>query len=162
VHLATELLLARAGGLQVNHVPYRGSAAGMPDLLSGRLSMFIDVAAGGLPYHQRGEARALGVSADRRLPQAPDIPTFAEAGITGAESYTWHMVLAPAGTPAPVVQAINAAFNQAAAQEHVRRRLTDLTMTVRSDTTPETATRWLMDEIEKWEGTIRQAGIRVE
>ncbi|MBK1660232.1 Bug family tripartite tricarboxylate transporter substrate binding protein [Paracraurococcus ruber] len=162
VHLATELFLARAGGLAVNHVPYRGSAAGMPDLLSGRLAMFMDVAAGGLPYHTRGDARALGVSADRRLAQAPEVPTFAEAGIQGAESYTWHMVLAPAGTPAPVVQAINAAFNQVAAQDNVRRRLTDLTMDLRSDTTPETATRWLMDEIAKWEATIRQAGIRVE
>ena len=56
---------------------------------------------------------------------------------------------------------INAAFNQVAAQENVRRRLTDLTMTVRSDTTPETATRWLMDEIAKWEATIRQAGIHI-
>ena len=162
VHLATELFLARAGGLQVNHVPYRGSAAGMPDLLSGRLAMFMDVAAGGLPYHRRGEARALGISADRRIPQTPDIPTFAEGGVPDAESYTWHMVLAPAGMSAPVVQAINAAFNQVAAQEHVRRRLTDLTMTVRSDTTPETARGWLLEEIAKWQATIRQAGIRIE
>jgi tripartite-type tricarboxylate transporter receptor subunit TctC len=162
VHLATELFLKRAGGLKVNHVPYRGSSAGMPDLLSGRLAMFMDVAAGGLPYAARGDARALGVSADKRLPQAPEVPTFAESGITGAESYTWHMVLAPAGTPAPVVQAINAAFNRVAAMEAVQRRLTDLTMTVRSDTTPETAARWMADEIAKWEATIRDAGIRID
>ena len=162
VHLATELFLARAGGLKVNHIPYRGSAAGMPDLLSGRLAMFMDVAAGGLPYHQRGEARALAVSADRRLPQAPDVPTLAEAGIPNAESYTWHMVLAPAGTPAPVVEAVNAAFNRAASQEAVQRRLTDLTMTVRSDTTPQTAAKWLGDEIAKWETIIRDAGIRID
>lgn len=162
VHLATELLLKRAGGLKVNHIPYRGSAAGMPDLLSGRLAMFMDVAAGGLTYAQRGDARALGISAAARLPQAPDIPTFAEGGVANAESYTWHMVFAPAGTPAPVIQAVNAAFNQAAAEKSVQRRLTDLTMTLRHDTTPETAARWLADETTKWETIIRDAGIRVD
>ena len=162
VHLATELLLRRAGGLQANHIPYRGSAAGMPDLLSGRLAMFMDVAAGGLAYAQRGDARAIGLSAAARIPQAPEIPTFAEGGVADAESYTWHMVFAPAGTPAPVVQAINAAFNQAAASETAQRRLTDLTMTLRHDTTPETATQWLAAETAKWEGIIRDAGIRVD
>jgi len=162
VHLATELFLKRAGDLKVNHIPYRGSAAAMPDLLSGRLAMFIDVAAGGLPYAKRGEARALGVSSDKRIPQAPDVPTFAESGVPNAESYTWHMVFAPAGTPAPVVQAINAAFNKVAAMESVQRRLTDLTMIVRSDTTPETARKWLMDEIAKWEPIIRDAGIKID
>jgi tripartite-type tricarboxylate transporter receptor subunit TctC len=162
VHLATELLLKRAGNLKLSHIPYRGSAAGMPDLLSGRLSMFMDVAAGGLPYARRGDARALGISSAERLPQAPEIPTFAEAGVANAESYTWHMVFAPAGTPAPVVEQINAVFNKAAAQENVQRRLTDLTMLVRSDTTPETARRWLADEITKWETIIQEAGIKVE
>lgn len=161
VHLATELFLARAGGLKVTHVPYRGSSAGMPDLLSGRLAMFMDVAAGGLPYHQRGEARGLAVTADRRLPQAPDVPTLAEGGVANAESYTWHMVMAPKGTPAPVVQAVNAAFNRVAGQESVQRRLTDMTMQLRSDTTPETAAKWMADEIAKWEPIIRDAGIRI-
>jgi len=161
VHLATELFLARAGGLKMNHVPYRGSSQAMPDLIAGRIAMFMDVAAGGLPYLDRGEVRGLGVSADRRLPQAPNLPTFAESGIANAESYTWHMVLAPAGTPAPVVQAINQAFNRAARLETVKRRLTDLTMTVRSDTTPETAKKWLMDEIAKWEPIIHDAGIKI-
>ena len=161
VHLATELFLARAGGLKVTHVPYRGSSAGMPDLLSGRLAMFMDVAAGGLPYTRRGEARALAVTSDKRLPQAPEIPTLAEAGVPNAESYTWHMVLAPRGVPAPTLQAINAAFNQAAAQESVQKRLTDMTMDVRSDTTPEAATRWLAAEIAKWATIIRDAGIQV-
>ena len=161
VHLGTELFLARAGGLKVNHIPYRGSSAGMPDLLSGRLAMFMDVAAGGLPYHSRGEARALAVTADRRLPQAPDVPTLAEGGVANAESYTWHMVLAPKGVPAPMIAAVNAAFNRVAAQETVQRRLTDMTMQLRSDTTPEIAAKWMADEIAKWEPIIRDAGIRI-
>ena len=162
VHLATELFLKRAGDLKVGHVPYRGSAAAMPDLLSGRLAMFIDVAAGGLAYHQRGDARALGVSDDKRLPQAPEVPTFAEGGVKDAESYTWHMVMAPAGTPEPVVQAANAAFNRIAAMESVQKRLSDLTMTVRSDTTPRTAAKWMQDEMAKWDEVIRGAGIKID
>jgi tripartite-type tricarboxylate transporter receptor subunit TctC len=162
VHLATELFLKRAGGLKVGHVPYRGSAAGMPDLLSGQLAMFMDVAAGALAFNQRGDARALGVSSEKRIPQAPDVPTFAEGGVMGAESYTWHMVFAPSGTPEPVVQAINAAFNRAAAGETAQRRLADVTMTLRSDTTPEVASKWLADEIAKWEAVIRDAGIKTD
>ena len=162
VHLATELFLARAGGLKVNHIPYRGSAAAMPDLLSGRLAMYIDVAAGGLPYAKRGEARALGVSADKRIPQAPDVPTFAEGGVANAESYTWHMVFAPSGTPEPVVQAVNAAFNKAAALDLAQTRLTDLTMQVRSDSTPESAKAWLTAEIDKWGAVIRREGLQIE
>lgn len=162
VHLATELFLKRAGDLRVGHVPYRGSAAGMPDLLAGRLAMFIDVAAGGLAYHQRGDARALGVSDDKRLPQAPDVPTFAEGGVKNAESYTWHMVLAPSGTPEPVVQAANAAFNRVAAMENVQKRLADLTMTVRNDTTPQVAAKWMQDEMAKWDEVIRGAGIKID
>ena len=161
VHLATELFLKRAGDLKVNHVPYRGSAAGMPDLLSGRLAMFMDVAAGGLSYHQRGEARALGVSSDKRLPQVPEVPTLAEGGVRDAESYTWHMVLAPSGTPAWAVQSANVAFNRVAAMEPVQRRLTDMSMQLRADTTPETAAKWLADEIAKWESIIRDAGISI-
>ena len=89
------------------------------------------------------------------------MPTFAEGGVRDAESYTWHMVLAPSGTPAPVVEAVNAAFNRVAAMESVQRRLTDLTMTVRSDTTPETAAKWMADEVAKWETVIRGAGITI-
>jgi len=89
------------------------------------------------------------------------VPTFAEAGIANAESYTWHMVFAPSGTPVPVVTAINAALNQVAGNEAVQKRLTDLTMTVRSDTTPATATQWLNDQIAKWEPIIREAGIKI-
>jgi tripartite-type tricarboxylate transporter receptor subunit TctC len=161
VHLATELFLARAGNLKMNHVPYRGSAQAMPDLLAGRVQLYMDVAAGALPFITRGEVRALGVSSDKRLPQAPQVPTLAEGGVANAESYTWHMVFAPAGTPAPVVQAINQAFNQAARQEAVQRRLSDLTVQVKTDSTPETAAKWLNDEIAKWEAIIRDAGISI-
>ncbi len=162
VHLATELLWHMAGGLRVNHIPFRGSAAAMPEVLSGRIPMIMDVAAGALPYMQRGELRAIGISSTRRSPVAPELPTFIEQGIAGYEAYTWHMMFVPSGTPAPVVTAINAAANQAVRQPELQRRLTELTMTVVADSTPESAARFLAAEIAKWEPIIRGAGIRAD
>ncbi len=162
VHLGTELLLKRAGGLRVNHVPYRGTGQVMPDLLSGRVAMYMDVAATGLNYAARGDVRALAISAGQRIPQAPQLPTLAEAGVADAESYTWHMVLAPAGTPAEVVAAANHAFNQTVKLPAVQQKLTDMAMLVRSDTTPATARAYLLSEVTKWEAIIREAGIKVE
>ena len=162
VHLGTELFLRRAGGLRVNHVPYRGSSAVMPDLLAGRVAMFLDVAATGLNYAVRGDVRALAISAAQRIPQAPQLPTFAEAGVANAESYTWHMVLAPAGTPVPVVEAANHAFNGVMKLPAVQQKLADMAMLVRSDTSPDSARTYLLNEINKWEAIIREAGIKIE
>jgi len=161
LHLASELFLRRAGA-RANHVPYRGTAAAMPDVLNGTIPIIIDVATTAQPYAQRGETRALAVMADRRLPSLPDVPTTAEAGFPGLEAYTWHMVMAPAGTPAPIVQQVNATFNRVAAMPEVQRKLSDLAMQLRSDTTPESATAFLRSETEKWETICREAGIRAD
>lgn len=161
VHLATELFLRQAGGLRVNHIPYRGSSAALPDVLSGRVPMIVDVAASALPYIQRGELRGLAISTRERAPFAPDLPTFIEGGVPDYEAYTWHMMLVPAGTPQPVVEALNAAVNRVLRQEAVRQRLTELTMQLASDTTPAGAVRWMQGEMEKWGAIIRQAGITV-
>ena len=160
VHLGTELFLHMAGGLRVNHIAFRGSSAAMPEVLSGRIPMIFDVAAGALPYIQRGELRALGISTRTRMPYAPDIPTIIEGGVPDFECYTWHMALAPAGTPMPVVQAINAAYNRALAIPAVQQRLAQMTMNVTTDSTPESAARFLRSEMAKWTPVIRAAGIR--
>ncbi|MBI0435177.1 tripartite tricarboxylate transporter substrate binding protein [Roseomonas sp. KE0001] len=162
LHLASELFLKQAGGLKVNHIPYRGSAAAMPDLLNGTVAMMLDVANSALPFVQRGEVRGLAISSAERIPQLPDMPTFNEAGVPGYEAYTWHMVLAPAGTPQPIVQQLNEVINKVMAMDTVKARLADLTMTTRSDTTPQTAAKWLTDEIAKWEPIIKEAGIKAD
>lgn len=159
VHLATELLWHEAGGLRVNHVPYRGSSAAMADVLSGRIPIIMDVAAGALPYLARGELRGIGISDMQRSSVAPNVPTFNEQGVRNFVAYTWHMILVPSGTPAPVIQAINAATNRAMSQDVVRTRLRDLTMNVVSDSTPDSAKAFLDAEIAKWEPIIRSAGI---
>jgi tripartite-type tricarboxylate transporter receptor subunit TctC len=161
LHLATELMLRRMGA-RGNHIPYRGTAAAMPDVLNGTIPLIVDVATSALPFVQRGETRALAVMDDRRLPQLPDVPTTAEAGFPDLAAYTWHMVLAPSGTPEPVIAAANAAFNRAASQDVVKQRLGDLAMRLVADSTPASAAAWLRDETTKWEGLIREANIRVE
>jgi tripartite-type tricarboxylate transporter receptor subunit TctC len=161
VHLAAELML-RKMDVRANHIPYRGSAAAMPDVLNGTIPIIVDVATFALPFAQRGETRALAVMDDRRLPQLPDVPTTAEAGFPDLIAYTWHMVMAPSGTPEPAVTAANAAFNRAAAMPVVQQRLTDLAMRVVSDSTPASAADWLRKETEKWEELIREANIRVD
>ena len=160
VHLASELFARTAGGLQMNHVPFRGTAAAVPDLLAGRIHLVVDVATTGLPLAQRGALRPLAVSSLTRNPAAPEIPTFAEAGLPGYEVNTWHMVMAPAGTPRPVIDAVNAAVNQAIATPAIAQRLRDLTMEVTAGGTPEQASNFLAAEIAKWEPIIRAAGIR--
>jgi len=162
VHLASELFLHAAGGLRMNHIAFRGSSAAMPDVLAGRIPMMLDVAAATIPYIQRGELRPLAISTRERSPLVPQIPTFIEQGVAGYEAYTWHMVLVPSGTPAPIVRAINAAVNRAVGLDAVRNRLTELTMQVVPNSTPESAAQFLNAEIAKWEPIIRAAGIRVE
>ncbi|UFN48389.1 tripartite tricarboxylate transporter substrate binding protein [Roseomonas sp. OT10] len=159
VHLATELFLQQAGNLKVNHIPYRGAAPAMPDLLNGNLTMFLNVASDGVTSVQRGQTRALAVSASHRLPQLPDVPTFGEAGLAGFEAYTWHMLFAPAGTPMQIVQGMNAAVNRVMGEERMRQRFTEMTIEPNAASTPESAARWLQAEIAKWEPLVRAAGI---
>ncbi|MFZ6762152.1 Bug family tripartite tricarboxylate transporter substrate binding protein [Pseudoroseomonas sp. WGS1072] len=161
VHLATELFLRQAGQLRVNHIPYRGSAPAMPDLLNGNLTMFLNVASDGIESVRSGATRGLAVSGDRRLPQLPDVPTFAEAGMPGYEAYTWHMVLAPAGTPAAVVTRLNEAINAVLRSDALQQRFAELSVQPRPGGTPEDAAAWLKAEMEKWEPVVRAAGIVV-
>ncbi|MCK8786613.1 tripartite tricarboxylate transporter substrate-binding protein [Roseomonas sp. NAR14] len=160
VHLATELFLRQAGGLRVNHIPYRGAAPAMPDLLNGSLAMFLNVASDGIVSVQRGNTRGLAISGTHRIPQLPDVPTFAEGGLPDYEAYTWHMILAPAGTPPEVVQAVSAGVNRTIAGGQAKQRLEEQAMELRPAGTPATAAAWLRAETAKWAEVIRAAGLQ--
>ena len=160
VHLATELF-RRQYGLEIGHIPYRGGAAAMPDLLAGRVALMFDVASGPVPEAAgRGEVRALGLTGDRRMARLPDVPTFAEAGLAGFDAETWHMILAPAGTPEPVVARLDAALHAVLADAEVIRRLEDLAIKVAAGGTPATATAFLRAEYDRWDRLAREIGIR--
>jgi tripartite-type tricarboxylate transporter receptor subunit TctC len=160
VHLASELFLALAG-VQANHVPYRGSAALMPDLLAGRIAFTVDVAASAITYVRSGQVKGLAISSAKRSPIAPDLPTFQEAGVAGYEAYTWHMLHVPAGTPRPVVERINRVTNTVMALPDVQARLAELTAETVADSTPESARAFLLAETRKWSDIIRRANITV-
>ena len=106
-----------------------------------------------------GATRALAVTGDKRLPQLPDVPTFAEAGLPRYEAYTWHMILAPAGTPMAVVNQINAATNAVLAKPAVQQRFAELSIQPRAGSTVESAAAWMKAEMDKWEPIVREAGI---
>lgn len=160
VHLATELFLHKAGGLRVNHIPFRGSSAAIPEVLAGRIPMIFDIAASALPYVRAGSLRPLAISTKERSALAPEIPTFIEQGVAGYEAYTWHMVMVRAGTPAPVIQAINRSVNAAIELPHVQERLKGLAMQVVRGSTPASAAEYLRSEMATLEPVVRAAGIR--
>ena len=103
LHLAAEAFCQQAG-IRLNHIPYRGSAPAMTDLIAGNVKLMFDSLAAALPHIQGGRVKALGVTSAERMPQLPDLPTVAEAaGLTGFEVLGWAGLIAPAGTPAPIV-----------------------------------------------------------
>jgi tripartite-type tricarboxylate transporter receptor subunit TctC len=159
-HLAAELFRVRAG-LELVHVPYRGSAPGIADLIGGRVDMTIDNLPNVLPHVQGGRLKALAVTGSERDPTLPDVPTFAEAGLAGYEVYVWFGFIGPAAMPQAVrdrlSQAIIGIVRGAETAERIRRA---------------GATVWVQDgaqmvalirsELEKWGGVIRGANLRIE
>ena len=112
-----------AGGLEITHVPYKGSAPMDTDLLGGQIVMAFDATPTAMPLAQSGKLHALGAGMLKRLAAMPDLPTLDEQGLKGYECYTWNAILAPAGTPRPIVDKLNAAINKALADPAVSSAL---------------------------------------
>src|SRR5205823_2630488 len=106
VNLTVELLKILSK-TQMEHVPYRGSAPALSDLIGGHIQFFMDAASGLIQPIKTGRVQAIGVASDKRLPALPDVPTFIEQGIAGFTSSTWAGILAPAGTPAGIVKRVS-------------------------------------------------------
>ena len=119
LHLCGEEFKAMAGGLEITHVPYKGSAPMDTDLMGGQITMAFDATPTALPLAQSGKLRALGAGMLKRLGALPDLPTLDEQGLKGYECYTWNAILAPAGTPKPIVDKLNDAANKALADPQV-------------------------------------------
>jgi tripartite-type tricarboxylate transporter receptor subunit TctC len=154
-HLGGELLNYLAG-VRAMHVPYRGSAPAMADVIGGHLDFMIDSAPTGLAQVQAGTVRLLATSMAQRLPQTPDTPPIAEA-VPGYEAYTWNAVFVPAGTPAPVVDKLNATLRAALADPELRRRAYDMGLVLQPDTTPADLAAFLQSELKKWSEVARAA-----
>ena len=158
-HLAAELLKSLAK-LDVQHVPYRGAAPAVTDLIGGRLALVIDSAATGLQHVRNGSVRALAVTTKARLPALPDVPAVAET-LPGYEAYTWNAVLAPKGAPLEAVDGLNTALNAVLAEPELKTRMRELGVELPGQAnTPAATETFVGTEIAKWEPILKEAGIK--
>jgi len=160
LHMSGELFNEMAG-LQIRHIPYKGRAQSLPDLLGGRISMLFDNLSSALPLIQQQEIIALGVTTLKRSPAAPDIPTLAEQGLPGFEAVSWFSLMAPAGLPADIQQQLNRMTIDALSKPDVRQKL--LTSGLEPNPgSPRDLSKLILDESLKWSRLIKKAGITMD
>ena len=162
LHLCGEQFKTSAGGLQAVHVPYRGSAPMMADVVGGQISFSFDALPTVLPQVQAGKIRAIGGGMATRARAMPDLPTLQEQGVPGFECYTWNAILAPAKTPAPVVAVLSEAINKGLADPGVLKRLQDAGVDPTPGGTPEKLAAFIKAELAKWAPIIKASGAQVD
>jgi tripartite-type tricarboxylate transporter receptor subunit TctC len=158
LHLCGEQFKALAGGLDIVHVPYRGSAPMMGDLVGGQISMAFDATPTALPQAQAGAIRALGAGMAERMRAMPELPTLQEQGLKGFECYTWNAILAPAGTPAPIVERLALAIAKALEDPAVFRRLQEVGIDPTPGRGPKETAAFIAAELAKWAPIIKASG----
>ncbi|MBB1634342.1 tripartite tricarboxylate transporter substrate binding protein [Cupriavidus sp. UME77] len=159
-HFSGELFKSMTG-IDMVHIPYKGSTLAHPDLTSGRVSLMFDTVAAIGPQVKGGKVRPLAVTTAKRSSAAPQVPTMAQAGLPGYETSTWGGVLAPAGTPKAVVDKLNAEINKALASPDVRERLQNAGIEPAGGTPAQFAS-FLQVEMGKWAKVAKDAGIQPE
>ncbi|MCE9640310.1 MAG: tripartite tricarboxylate transporter substrate binding protein [Betaproteobacteria bacterium] len=159
-HLAVELLKVMAQ-IDVVHVPYKGMAPALTDVLGGQLQFSIPTIAGGLPLSRAGKLRALAVTGAKRSPAEPDLPTVAEAGVPGYQASNWYGMAAPAKTPRVLVVKLNQEFTRIMAVPELRDKLLNVGMEP-TTTTPEQFTEYVKLEVVKWAKVVKSAGIKAD
>jgi len=159
-HLSGELF-ARDAGLDLTHVPYKGGAPAATDLMAGHIDMMFEMGYAALPAIQADKVHPLAVSSAKRLPLLPDVPTLAESGLPGFESYNWQGIVVPAGTPDEIVQKLNQAFNDILQKPEVKKAF-DETGGQIAGGTPEDFAQFIESETQKWAELIKSANISVD
>jgi len=159
-HLGGELFKSMAG-VDLTHVPYKGSGPSFADLLGGQVSLTIDSLAQALPYIKSGRLRALAVTGSRRAPMLPDVPTVAESGVPGYELTNWFGLVTRAGTPREIINRVNANVVKVLQMPDVRERLLGMALDPVGDT-PEQFGAYIKSETAKWAKLIKEAGITAE
>ena len=159
-HLAMEMFKQRTG-TQFTHVPYKGSAPAIQDLLGGQIPlMFLDLAAGA-PQIKAGKIRALAVASDKRIAALPDLPTVSEAGVAGFEAWAWQALAVPVATPKEIVARLNAEYRKAIAVPELRQKLIEAGIDP-LESSPENASAYARSETLKWAKVISEGKITVE
>ncbi len=159
-HLAGELFKTMAG-IDIVHVPYRGGAAAVTDLIGGQVQMMIDVMPNAYPLAKDGRVRGLAVASAQRFPAAPEYPTIAETAVPGFEASAWDGILAPAGTPEPVIRKLNAAIREALADPAIVAAL--LARGAQPvPGTPEDFARHIAESSAKWAKVVQSSGAKID
>lgn len=160
IHVSGELFKSMTG-IDMTHIPYKGRASAIPDLLGGRTTMMFDNMPSSLPLVKEGKLRALGITSARRSAAAPDIPTIAEQGLPGFEAVSWFALFAPAGTPRPVVDKLQAEVKKIVTTGDVARRLAEIGLEP-VGSTPEELAAYQAREITKWAKVVKDSGAKVD
>lgn len=160
VHLAGELFETLTQTHLV-HVPYRGSAPAMTDLIGGQIEAIFDTAPSAIPHIGGGRVRPLAVTGTKRLAALPDVPTFAEAGLAGFDAPAWYGVLAPAKTPPALVKYLNAEIQEALKEPATLQRLNQLGA-VPVPGTPEDFGRFIQQESDRWSAVVKKANVTLD
>jgi tripartite-type tricarboxylate transporter receptor subunit TctC len=159
-HIAGEFFQIRTG-IKLNHVPYKGTGPALADAVAGQIQCIFSPVAAAIPLVTAGRLRALAISSAKRAPVVPDVPTFEEAGVADFRVGGWYGMLAPAGTPGPVVARLNKEFVAAVQSPEVRSRFDEALVTPGTGT-PEQFTDFLKSEAARWSQLIKTVGIRVD
>jgi tripartite-type tricarboxylate transporter receptor subunit TctC len=159
-HLASAMLSTQTG-VQTQHIPYKGSAPGLVDLVAGQTQFMIDTMNTVLPYVRDNRLRALAVTSSKRSALMPDLPTMAEAGVAGFEAAAWQGIVVPVGTPADIVQKLNAEVNKALQNPDLRGRLAAQGADILGGTSAEYAA-YLRAEMPRWAKAVKDSGAKPE
>jgi tripartite-type tricarboxylate transporter receptor subunit TctC len=159
-HLCGELL-KHLTGIDIQHVPYKGNAPALNDLLGGHVTMMFDIASTALPQVKAGALKGLAVTSAKRSPDAPDLPTMIEAGFPGFEVVAWYMLLAPANLPNDVLARLNSEADKALRTPAVRNTLAGLGFEIAGGT-PQQADAFLRSEMKKWAEVVAATGIKAQ
>ncbi len=161
-HLGGEMFKVMAGGLQITHIPYKGGGQAIGDVVGGQVKFAVLGLAPVLPHLKAGKLKALGVTGKRRVAILPDVPTIAESGLPEFETLQWYGIVAPAGTPAPVVAKLHAELLKAVRAPLFVERLTAAGMDITPSARPEDFARFIREDMVKWPAIVKAAGARVD
>ena len=160
IHVSGELFKTMTG-IDMVHIPYKGRATAIPDLLGGRVTMMFDNMPSSLALVREGKLRALGVTSSMRSPAAPDIPTIAESGLPGFDAVSWFALFAPANTPKPIIDKLQTEVRKILKTPDIRKRLADNGLDPVGGT-PEELAAYQKSEIGKWAKVVKDSGAKVD
>jgi tripartite-type tricarboxylate transporter receptor subunit TctC len=155
-------LFSRQAGIRMLHVPYKGNAQSLADLLGGQVQVMFDQMSTSLAHVNAGRLRALGVTSRTRSPLLPELPTIEEQGLAGFEDVTWNSLMAPAGTPRDIVERLRAEVAAAVAVPELRKRFLERAIELQASASIAEAAAFVQREVESFARLAREANLKAE